>query len=145
MDTEVKPLHKAFGPIRRGDLVSLPVLRDGKVDYVSGKVVSRGYSGQSVKLDHFGDKILVRAADVQAAIDVKNKADREAYRAANKPTDKQVRYALSLIAQLGDRWQDTQWGQGIASPDEAWLRSRSKREVSVLIDELRGETGHDDF
>lgn len=66
---------------------------------------------------------------------------------ATGPTDKQVRYALALLAEAGYRtdWMDSSFkalGAKMAERSgrvEDWLRSKPRHEVSRLIDLLSAE------
>jgi hypothetical protein len=64
----------------------------------------------------------------------------------NTATDKQIRYAMHLLAQAGysTRWMDRQFSKLGATMRErsgtvdSWLRNMNRVEISQLIDQLKG-------
>lgn len=141
--------HPAFKGISAGDLVSVPFLKDGKVQRVNGRVVAFNNTGTQILLNHGkrAPETVLLAKDVQAAREIEGAAE-AARREAALPlaTEKQVSYALSLIARLGPiGWHNSDAGQMRHEPDETELAAMKRFEISALIDSLRGELGLDDF
>ncbi|MEO3856262.1 hypothetical protein [Acrocarpospora sp. B8E8] len=141
--------HPAFTGISRGDLVSIPHLKDGQVHRTNGRVYAFNDSGTQVLLEHGKGKprTLLFAKDVMPAREIEAAAEKAARDAATPMArEKQVDYALSLIDRLGPiGWHNSDAGQMRHAPDAAELRQLKRHEISALIDSLRGELGLDDF
>jgi hypothetical protein len=147
--------HPATTPYHKGDLVAVRyITANGEERVTQGKVLGIKVHGDVADMvvletwDHTTrpatrKQIGIHGDAIQRYLDAKNAADLAARRAANQPSDKQIRYALDLIRRVGGGWRHTQWGQGMDADqaDEQWLRSIGRHRVSLLIDELIEETG----
>jgi hypothetical protein len=137
--------NPAFSGIRRGDLTGVSYLKDGQMQRAAGKVIAFNDTGTQILIERVQGlgRIVVHAKHVAAA----RQAEAEAARAAApRATDRQVTYALALLAQLGPiGWHNSDAGQMRHQPDKTELSQMAKTEISQLIDRLRFELGVDDF
>jgi hypothetical protein len=129
--------HPAFYGISAGDCTGISYVRNGETCVAAGKVRSFSNEGDRLAIDRTGGlgPIVLRADEVQAAIDVKRAADRP------KPSEKQVNYALILINRLGwVGWHNSDYGH-LPIPTKDDLGSWSPFQMRNLIDDLRTELG----
>jgi len=132
------PLHPIFRRYMIGHEVTIHALRDGKMHEVTGVVECFSPDGQMIGIRKPGaaKPSGYRAADIVAA-EEQMRTDRwEAARAAApRATERQIEYVLSLIA----------GGKTFHSALTAdALRSKSRHQVSLIIDEIKEELGYDD-